>query len=321
MTSSIAWQLHGCYQGNASYQYLDMPFDRIRKGCLDDSQSLDHFDTASPSFLFLKHLYRLRLDYPVLQDGMRLDMLSKQTEIIRVLSNEYITNYTIAGLWSVVRGLLPDQNLENKQLADQVWLLYSNLNQSKTWSGECQLSNSIRSPFAPGTIVKNIFPPFETYAVSGVAQSACLASLTLPPYGFKGLVDVNKWVASVPQLVHFGPGHDARILRDASVNSGSMAFSVTVSFSEPMDCNSITASWVSESGNLKAGSINCFGQTLDLGVSVIPGQFTWTAVLENVQDGVHYLYIGKGSRSLQGNRMIDASFCTLVYIFRLARDS
>lgn len=43
MSSTKAWQRHGCYQ-LGSEQYFNFPLDRARRGCEEDSSSLDHFD-------------------------------------------------------------------------------------------------------------------------------------------------------------------------------------------------------------------------------------------------------------------------------------
>lgn len=47
MSSSLAWQDHGCYN-LGSTQYHDFPLDAAKDGCNDDSVSLDHLDPSHP---------------------------------------------------------------------------------------------------------------------------------------------------------------------------------------------------------------------------------------------------------------------------------
>lgn len=72
MTSSIAWQLHGCY-GLDSEQYYAMPVAAGRSGCRDDTISLDHRDPAHPIRLVIKIMHARRQQYPVLNDGWFLE--------------------------------------------------------------------------------------------------------------------------------------------------------------------------------------------------------------------------------------------------------
>jgi alpha-1,3-glucan synthase len=43
MASNQAWQRHGCYK-LGSEQYFNMPLEKSLLGCVDDWNSLDHFD-------------------------------------------------------------------------------------------------------------------------------------------------------------------------------------------------------------------------------------------------------------------------------------
>ena len=95
MSASLAWVLHGCFKGNASYQYYQIPFDKIRNGCNDISQTYDHFDVTSSQYTLLKQMHELRSIYKVLNDGLNLQTLSKKTKFVNVSTVDYVTNYSI----------------------------------------------------------------------------------------------------------------------------------------------------------------------------------------------------------------------------------
>jgi alpha-1,3-glucan synthase len=78
MTSSRAWQIHGCYQLGEEV-YVNMPFDSANHTCNDDTVSLDHRDASHPIRNALKRMYEIRRDYPALNDGFNLMTLSTQT--------------------------------------------------------------------------------------------------------------------------------------------------------------------------------------------------------------------------------------------------
>ena len=80
ITSSLAWQTHGCYSLNPySSQFYKMPIDSAATGCDDDSISLDHRDPSHPMRNIIKRMYQLRTIYPVLNDGAYLEQLSNST--------------------------------------------------------------------------------------------------------------------------------------------------------------------------------------------------------------------------------------------------
>jgi alpha-1,3-glucan synthase len=95
MSSSGAWVLHGCFRGNASYQYYQIPFDKVRQGCHDISQGYDHFDVTSSQYTLLRQMHELRTVYPVFNDGFSLKTVSKSTQIVYADTTDYITNYSI----------------------------------------------------------------------------------------------------------------------------------------------------------------------------------------------------------------------------------
>jgi alpha-1,3-glucan synthase len=305
MTSSLAWQLHGCFNLNASYQFFDMPFTRARVGCTDDTQSMDHFNQASPSFLFVKQLFHALRDYPLLTDGLNVETLSQQTWNITAPTTKYVTNYTTVGVRSVVRGLLPGQGLSSPNMADKVWAVYSNVDTETSWESACSSLSSIKSPFPPGTLVRNILPPHQTFTIGGTVGNACLSSLRLAPFEFLALVPQSQWVEPVPKIVNFLPGHDARILREENVAEGTMVVELDLAFSNEMDCISVTNSVSVDIGTINPQSVKCEAMALNLGSAITQGKWHWKAKWENVPDGVHVVMAGKGAVTIVGSRKIE----------------
>lgn len=68
ISSSAAWQTHGCYK-LGSVQYYQMPLDSALRGCEDERVSWDHRDPAHPVRNIIKSMYSMREAYPVLNDG------------------------------------------------------------------------------------------------------------------------------------------------------------------------------------------------------------------------------------------------------------
>jgi hypothetical protein len=71
MFSNKAWQRHGCYR-LGSDQYFNIPLDKAVLGCMDDWNSLDHFDPTADSRRMFAHFLYLRTVYSSLQDGFNL---------------------------------------------------------------------------------------------------------------------------------------------------------------------------------------------------------------------------------------------------------
>ena len=213
---------------------------------------------------------------------------------------------TERGLWSVSRGGLTQ--LQNYTFNDTVWLVYTNENTTLSHSGDCTTSSGIAGPFQSGTIVRNLFYPFENYTLGASDRPfyfdgkdpyfGCIESITLQPYDFKALVPAALWVSPAPALTKFTPGHDARIeVTDGSSNPNSI--DVQIEFSDLMDCNSVTQSinfTLASSGkgstpSVKSGSVQC--QTISdgnvkpasiLGATV--SRWYWKATIDNVADGI-----------------------------------
>lgn len=100
IASNTAWQDHGCYKLGNSRQ-ANWPYGPYADGCGDDWNSLDHRDPSHPVRNILAVMFELRTRYPVLNDGFKLETLSKSTY------NRYLPashdQATETGLWSVMR--------------------------------------------------------------------------------------------------------------------------------------------------------------------------------------------------------------------------
>ena len=308
MSSSLAWVLHGCFQGNASYQYYKIPFDKVRNGCNDISQTYDHFDITSPHYTLLKQMHELRIVYPVLNDGLSVQTISRQIKTVYVPTLDYVTNYSnhylsdniaIQGVWSVSRKYLAPQSKPVDLAVDMVWLVYSNL--EVQWQGNCS-DGEILSPFKVGTVIRNLFPPYEVHTETG---SACKDGIILPPFGFKAFVEASKWVKTSPVIVKFSPGmlsllkigHDERILRPESIAEGSMKIPFAFYFSDIMDCESVASSLIFEVGELVLNSISCKNDYQELGSNIQPIRWKLECIVQNIADGVFYVSIGKNAKA------------------------
>ncbi|KAF7778692.1 CAZyme family GH13 [Agaricus bisporus var. burnettii] len=301
MISTPTWKRHGCYT-LGSEQYFNMPLEKALFGCYDDWNALDHFDPTTDSRRLMAHFLHLRQVYGSLQDGFNLVQRGNWTyRIERPGSNG---TQTEMGLWSVSRAGLPGiQNLTGT-FNDQVWLLYTNENSTKTWSYDCKQDLWISSPYTSDTIVRNLFPPYETYSLkeslsafnndSKAPWFGCLGQVTMEPYGFKVLVPQEQWVAHPPTITKFNPGHDHRLLVDPNdVNATTV--DVSIEFNIPMDCQGVTDSITlnaTTSGkggqpsitNVKCGTVSNPDPAKIVGVDV--SSWSWSATLTDLADGV-----------------------------------
>ncbi|EPQ58265.1 modular protein with glycoside hydrolase family 13 and glycosyltransferase family 5 domains [Gloeophyllum trabeum ATCC 11539] len=303
MMSNKAWQRHGCY-ALGSDQFFNFPLERTLMGCKDDWNSLDHFDpTADSRRVFSQFLY-LRTVYSALQDGFNLVQRGNWTYFIGLPgSNGTLTE---KGLWSVSRSGIPNvQNLTG-QHTDQVWMLYTNENTTKTWSYDCTSDKWISSPYQGGTTVRNLFAPYETYTLQDSLSSyyndskapyyGCLQSVQMDPFGFKALVPATEWVAPPPALTKFVPGHDARKQVEAG-DANATTVDIRFEFNVEMNCDSVTAALsfnMSSSGKggnptFDKNNVKC-DDIQDREISKIPGADTsawyWSTTLTNVPDGI-----------------------------------
>ncbi|KAF2667663.1 alpha-1,3-glucan synthase [Microthyrium microscopicum] len=310
MSSSSAWQVHGCY-ALGSTQYYQMPWEDARHGCLDDNVSLDHRDSSHPVRNIIKHMHYLRLQFPVLNDGWYLQDLSKQTEMRQYPGSGTVKTET--GLWSVLRGeLTVAQNLQVAGAAgnQSVWLVYHNDNDTITYQFDCTDKNkALVSAFASGTTVKNLFYPHEELtlvdspvtvtAIDSKSKNGCLNQLKMTGYEYKAYVPKDQWVGPPPMITRFLPGHDARILSKVAPGQQE-SVNIEVHFSTAMDCDKVTAALeiLSTTEDLRAaqlvqGSVTCANasDTTPAFVGGIPTAWSWKATLDNVSNGVHSITI------------------------------
>lgn len=137
MSSSQAWQMHGCNK-IGDVKLYEPPFNSSLTACEDDSVSLDHRDPSHPLYGVMKQMYEMRRRYPVLNDGWTMRELSAQTWEWQMPGSQ---NYpTTMGLWSVLRSAMGNaqdfvgQGMFGNQ---SVWLLHSNHNDSMTYNSGC----------------------------------------------------------------------------------------------------------------------------------------------------------------------------------------
>ena len=311
MTSSLAWQIHGCYKVGSD-KYANFPLDAANYGCDDDNISLDHRDPSHPVRNVIKRMFEMRELYPVLNDGFYLQQLSSQT-YDRYLAGSDGTP-TTTGMWSVLRSSWAGvQNLSQTAEGDQsVWLLFMNEDKTTTYDFDCSHNSSLVSPFIQGTTVKNLLAPYEEYTLEagpftlgfdGQTQpNGCLSRLEMPAWGYKALVPKAQFVTPRPTLTSFSPGHDYRLYAG---DDEPIVVRVTFGFSEPMDCDSISQSLqinstVTGSSAASIDTDNCTcSSTSSPGHWVgEPGtKFLYEVDVIDVQHGIHQITINNASSS------------------------
>ena len=302
MTSNKAWQRHGCYSVGTDALFA-LPLLKASLGCKDNWNSLDHFDPTADSRRLFKQFFDLRSRFPVLNDGFSL------TQHWNATYDDYLPfsngSATERGAWSISRTGLQNQSFTYN---DTVWFVYTNLNATSTQSGDCTTDTGIKGPFQADTVVRNLLYPFDNYTLAASNRPfffndkapyfGCIESINLQPYDFKVFVPADKWIAPVPALTRFSPGHDARIeVSDGSSNPNSI--DVQIEFSDLMDCDSVSQSinfTLASSGkgttpSVNSGSVVC--QTVPassappasvLGATV--SAWYWKATIDNVADGI-----------------------------------
>jgi alpha-1,3-glucan synthase len=310
MSSAVAWQNHGCYNLGSS-QYHEFPVDVAAKGCEDDMVSLDHRDPAHPIRNIIKSMYRLRAEYPILNDGLFLKSLSNMTHQVFLPGSN--STATEVGLWSVMRDQYPGvQNLNLTTSRQPVWLVFSNEAEMKDFKFDCESNaTALSSPFPQGTTVKNLLAPYDEHTLkSGPRKlvfnqsdiNGCLDTLRMESWSFKAYVPKNNWVEPAPTITKFHPGHDHRILAS---NDSETSVDIAVEFSREMACASVTNNLEIEStttensvAKLDPQSVKCeSGSKNDqiLWSGQIPSIWTWSATLHNVPSGVHIITIKNAS--------------------------
>ncbi|KAI9835518.1 MAG: hypothetical protein M1819_001969 [Sarea resinae] len=314
MTSSRAWQLHGCYSVGSD-KYPNFPLDAALDGCKDDSVSRDHRDPSHPIRNILKRMYELRKVYPVLNDGYTLQELSKQTHNLTQPGSQ--GTITELGVWSVLRSMYTKlQDFTGQGQGNQsVWFVYGNEWDTVEYKFNCSNSSAaLLAPFAKGTTVKNLFYPYDEYTLaSGNTQlwidgsddtNGCLSEFTMTAWSFKAFVPIDKWVAPSPSITEFVPGHDVRLKSNVSLGQQE-SVPIEIHFSDLMDCNSVTKSIIinsttadSKVPTIDSKSIKCQtrANTDPPGLSAgVATQWTFSATLINVSNGVHSVIVGNAT--------------------------
>jgi alpha-1,3-glucan synthase len=308
MSSNTAWQDHGCYKLNSSqyYNFGDI-LDRGATACQEDWNSLDHRDPTAEPRRLIQSMYYMRDNYPSLQDGFSLTKLSNHTEYVYLLASN--NTPTEIGLWSVERSPLEQgQDFSKRNAAGNtsVWMLYTNMNVDVAYTFDCtNKTTALLSPYFGGETVKNLFWPYEEftltdssvefYANGSAPFFGCLDQVEMGAYEFKAFVPKDKWIEMYPVITSFSPGHDARILSNGTSNTIPIEFT----FSQNMSCDSVTKSLTinstTESGvtpQIQQNSISCSSINPALApnhLGALGTVWSWSATLENVDDGVHQL--------------------------------
>ena len=242
---------------------------------------------------------RLRTLYGSLQDGFNLVQRGNWTYYIsRPGSNNTETEM---GLWSVSRSAITGYQTVGG-ITDQVWMLYTNENTTKSYSFPCTGELWISSPYVSGTVVQNLLPPYENYTLVDSLSSfnndskapffGCLPSLNMDSYGFKVLVPNTEWTAPSPVITKFTPGHDHRILANPG-DTNATTVDIGFEFNVAMNCDAVTSSItlnMSSSGqnsNPTIGNVQCSTlPTTSTNSSTFLSAWSWTATLTNFVDGV-----------------------------------
>jgi alpha-1,3-glucan synthase len=307
MSSAIAWQDHGCYS-LGSTQYFNFPVDTAARGCHDDSVSLDHRDPSHPVRNIIKSMYRLRQDYPVLNDGWFLQSLSNQTRQVFLPGSNNTPSDT--GMWSVIRDQYPGvQNLTGATPAQPVWLVYSNEGKTVDYKFDCTSNETaLLSPFPANTTVRNILAPYDELVLGMGPKklfldqsqdfNGCVDKLTLAAWDFKAYVPKENWIQPPPFLTKFLPGHDSRLVAS---NDGNNTVKISFEFSQEMDCDSITKNMIIDSttdeksvATIDPQSIVCGRGTNDDGIKFVAeleSVWAWSATLVDVPNGIHVITI------------------------------
>jgi len=296
MFSNKAWQRHGCYR-LGSDQYFNIPLQKSLLGCMDDWNSLDHFDPTADSRRVTAHLLYLRSQFSSLQDGFGLVLTGNWT-VEEFLTGSNGTE-TDVGLRAISRG--PVGGIQNLN-GSLVFMLFSTMNQTTHYDYDCASPSWVSAPFAAGTTLRNLVSPFENVTLqaslshlndSKNSTQGCLRGFTMAPFGYKIFVDASVWIPPRPALTKFSPGHDARVSSDGSVTTLSISFE----FNTAMDCAGVTKALslnMSSSGHggnptFDPNSVKCGPvqnpDTPRLAVDV-QSAWSWSSTLQNVPDGI-----------------------------------
>ncbi|TVY93725.1 Cell wall alpha-1,3-glucan synthase [Lachnellula willkommii] len=320
MSSALAWEVHGCYSaGSTNYYKWDTIVENATYGCHDPWNSLDHRDGSHPIRNTVKSMYQMRKNFPVLNDGIFLQALSKQTRYIYLPGSSGVG--TELGLWSTYRAALPefqDLSKEGGQGNQSVWLVYQNDNTTIDYQFDCSgnSSQALLAPFEAGTTVKNLFYPYDEYYLANSSTklyledndgyNGCLQHIEMSAWGFKAFVPKASFVANGPVITKFVPGHDHRLQSTVSPDEAEDV-AIEIHFSTEMDCSSLAAGLTftssTESGKvatLRNSTVSCsvVKETFVASwVGTIPTFFTFKANVTNVYNGIHTVTVNNATSS------------------------
>ncbi|KAJ5273224.1 hypothetical protein N7478_008349 [Penicillium angulare] len=313
MSPATAWKTHGCFHLNST-QYYDWPIRSGREGCYDDSVTYDHRDPSAPLRNTIKHMYQMRQEYPTLNDGWWIQLLSNQTHNVVYPGSNRIPTET--GMWSVLRSPYFQKQDLGKAGNHTIWFLYQNDNRTVTYDFDCSDRDAaLVSPFDTNTTVKNLFYPHDELTLidsptklhlNGSSKwNGCLDSLTLSPYEFRAYVPKREFIPPRPMITKFIPGHDVPVL--SKVGPGeSESLDVSLYFSTEMNCSTLTQSIsiestteVGKTPSIDDGTVDCHSVDPEDSplTGHIPGAWVWTATLTGVYNGIHRLTVNNATSS------------------------
>lgn len=314
MTSTRAWQTHGCYRAGSSL-FHHMPIDKALNGCHDDWNSLDHLDPTSAVRHLLKHFIVLRSRYSVLQEGFGLAQHGNWTTVTQLAESPKTFRET--GIWSVSRGPMANQTINGPKPNVTVWMVYSNLDESKKLEHDCTTALGIFSPYVAPITVRNLLFPYESYNLSvsrnplfangQTSYRACLPSITLDAYGFKVFVPDTEWSSFTPHLAKSTPGHDARIL-SKSRDFENSTIPITLMFSDHMSCSSVSStitltSAIDPSSIFKPEISNTSSCVTISPINssikgVPPAVWAWKGSIKHAADGIYQLSVNNATNNV-----------------------
>jgi alpha-1,3-glucan synthase len=128
--------------------------------------------------------------------------------------------------------------------------------------------------------------------------------MTLPAYGFKAFVPIDRWLRPSPVITKFNPGHDNRILSTTGAGE-QQNVSIEIFFSDEMNCdhvqNALSVTSTTETGIIPSFQDIFCENVNDTTARVseytgpvtnqVPAVWRISANLVNVSDGVHSIDI------------------------------
>ncbi|KAJ5651230.1 uncharacterized protein N7484_004953 [Penicillium longicatenatum] len=313
MSPATAWKTHGCFSLNST-QYFDWPIKSGRDACHDESVTYDHRDPSHPIRNTIKHMYQMREDYPAMNDGWWIQLLSNQTHDVYYPGSNGIATET--GMWSVLRSPYTQKQDLGKAGNQTVWFVYQNDNHTVTYDFDCSDPNrALIAPFGTNTTVKNLFYPHDELTLeksttklhlnASSVWNGCLSNLTLRAYEFRAYVPKSKFHPPRPMITKFTPGHDVPVLSKAQPGE-SENLQIGLYFSTEMNCSTVTQAITLESTtetgetpSIDKNTINCRLVNPEYSnlTGHIPSAWAWTATLNGVYNGVHRLTVSNVTSS------------------------